>query len=173
MPRPELFTPSGARLDALDLRILAILHENARTPNSQIADAVGLSHSAALQRVKRLDEGLAIRSYSAEAEESIFANWSLLVVEIAIHATAKRARDAFEGAIRQAPEVIQAFEVMGASDYIVVAAVPVVSRWIDIQARLDPDGSAIARIAIAPMVRTLKHRSAHPALSLGTTKSVR
>jgi Lrp/AsnC family leucine-responsive transcriptional regulator len=165
-----LFAPNGTRLDAIDLRILVILHENARTPSSDIAEAIGLSPSATVQRIKRLDEGGAIQCYSAEADESMFGDWSLLMVEIELQATAKRDRGVFETLLRGASEVVQAFELMGRADYVVVAAVAAVAQWSEVQTRIDPDGSIIARVSIEPMVRTLKRRSAHPALLSGKVK---
>ena len=44
------------KLDRLDLRILCHLQKNGRASNVEIADAVGLSPSPCLVRVKRLEQ---------------------------------------------------------------------------------------------------------------------
>ena len=44
------------KLDRLDLRILAQLQKNGRMTNVDLADAVGLSASPCLIRVKRLEQ---------------------------------------------------------------------------------------------------------------------
>src|SRR5690606_39750925 len=43
-------------LDAIDRKILRVLQENARIPNVELAQAVGLSPSTCLLRVRVLDE---------------------------------------------------------------------------------------------------------------------
>ncbi|EGD02349.1 AsnC family transcriptional regulator, partial [Burkholderia sp. TJI49] len=43
-------------LDAIDRRILAILQENGRLSNQEIAERVNLSPSPCLRRIRRLEE---------------------------------------------------------------------------------------------------------------------
>ena len=54
------------KLDRLDLRILAQLQKNGRITNVDLADAVGLSPSPCLIRVKRLEQAGYISGYSAQ-----------------------------------------------------------------------------------------------------------
>ena len=48
-------------LDAVDRRILAILQENGRASNQEIAERVNLSPSPCLRRIRRLEESGLIR----------------------------------------------------------------------------------------------------------------
>ena len=48
--------PKAPKLDRIDLKILSALQSNGRITNAALADAVGLSQSPCLQRVKRLEE---------------------------------------------------------------------------------------------------------------------
>jgi DNA-binding Lrp family transcriptional regulator len=57
-----------ARLDQLDLKILAKLQADARITNQDLADAVGLSPSPCLQRVKRLEKAGIIASYRVQID---------------------------------------------------------------------------------------------------------
>jgi len=49
------------QLDAADLRILAILQEDARIPNAEIARRVGMAPSAVFERIKKLKATRVIR----------------------------------------------------------------------------------------------------------------
>jgi DNA-binding Lrp family transcriptional regulator len=51
-------------LDAIDHRLLALLQDNARTPLVTLAKRVGLSRSAAQERLKRLERDGAITGYT-------------------------------------------------------------------------------------------------------------
>lgn len=52
-------------LDAIDRRILAILQENGRLSNQEIAERVNLSPSPCLRRIRRLEETGVITGYVA------------------------------------------------------------------------------------------------------------
>ncbi len=52
-------------LDRLDLRILAKLQSHGRITNVELADAVGLSRSPCLARIKRLESAGFIAGYGA------------------------------------------------------------------------------------------------------------
>lgn len=52
-------------IDAIDRRILAILQENGRLSNQEIAERVSLSPSPCLRRIRRLEESGVIRGYVA------------------------------------------------------------------------------------------------------------
>ena len=56
---------SAPKLDRLDFRILAQLQRNGRITNVDLADAVGLSPSPCLSRVKRLEKAGYITGYGA------------------------------------------------------------------------------------------------------------
>src|SRR4051812_12143549 len=54
------------KLDRLDIRILCQLQKNARITNVDMADAVGLSPSPCLSRLKRLEKAGYIAGYGAQ-----------------------------------------------------------------------------------------------------------
>jgi Lrp/AsnC family transcriptional regulator, leucine-responsive regulatory protein len=56
---------ASIELDAIDRRILAILQENGRLSNQEIAERVNLSPSPCLRRIRRLEESGVIRGYVA------------------------------------------------------------------------------------------------------------
>jgi Lrp/AsnC family leucine-responsive transcriptional regulator len=52
-------------LDSLDLRILDILQHDCTTPRSHIAELVGLSPPAVLERIRKLEEAGVVRGFHA------------------------------------------------------------------------------------------------------------
>jgi len=69
-------------LDASDRTILAILQENARTPNSEIARRIGLAPSAVLERIRKLERAGYIRAYVAILDEKKLGHDITAFVEI-------------------------------------------------------------------------------------------
>lgn len=57
-----------ARLDKIDLNILALLQKNGKTTNTALAELVHLAPSSCLQRTKRLEQEGFIRAYHAEID---------------------------------------------------------------------------------------------------------
>lgn len=55
-------------IDDIDVKILTILQENARTSNAEIARRVGLAPSAISERIRKLEEKGVIRGYSLKLD---------------------------------------------------------------------------------------------------------
>ena len=53
-------------LDAKDLQILAILQQQGRLPNQELAKQINLSSSPCLRRVKMLEDAGVIQGYAAQ-----------------------------------------------------------------------------------------------------------
>jgi DNA-binding Lrp family transcriptional regulator len=166
-PRPQLYAPSGARLDPVDLELLRRLQEDAHIQNQALARALGLSASGCLKRVRRLEEGGAIKGYVALAEETMFASWSLLWINVKLRRRAHKRRDDFEAALRATPEVIEAHSIAGRFDYILKTALPSTSAWEALRERLDPENGFIKSVDVLPGLRTAKEKSPHPLLCTG------
>lgn len=164
---PPLYAPNGARLDAIDLELLRRLKADARVQNQTLARALGLSASGCLKRVRRLEEGGAIKGYVALTEETMFASWSMLWVNIKLRRRAHKRRDDFEAALRVTPEVIEAHSIAGRFDYLLKVALPSVSAWDALRERLDPENGFIKSVDVLPGLRTAKEKSPHPLLCTG------
>lgn len=55
-------------IDSTDRKILALLQENARTPNAEIARQVEMAPSAVLERIRKLEDRGVLSGYSARVE---------------------------------------------------------------------------------------------------------
>lgn len=107
----------------------------------------------------------------------MFDGWSMLWVSIKLRRRAHKRREAFEAALRETPEVIEAHSVAGRFDYILKIALPSVSAWDALRERLDPENGFIKSVDVAPTHTAKEKEPASFALftrtKLGRTKAVR
>jgi len=105
-------------LDKLDRKILNELRLNGRMVNAELATRVGLSESACLRRVRRLEEDQFIERYIAKVNLQKLG-WSMsLMVIITLKAQTDRDLRAFERAVSAVPEITECFLTTGEGDYI-------------------------------------------------------
>ena len=62
--------PAKTELDTTDRRIMRILSQDGRASYQAMADEIGLSRPAIMERVKRLEEGGYIRGYRVELDRA-------------------------------------------------------------------------------------------------------
>jgi DNA-binding Lrp family transcriptional regulator len=161
-----LFAPSGMRLDETDHAILRLLQVDARITVQAIGEEVELSHSGALHRVKRLEESGAIRRHLAEIDETVFEAWPMLFVEIVLTSAGRLSRAELDAAIADAPEIIEAVEIVGKCDLLLKVALPAPVYWASLQQRLDPTVALIDKARPRVVGRTIKRKGVHPLLQL-------
>jgi len=109
----------STRLDRIDMKILASLQKNGRITNLDLADAVGLSASPCLKRVKRLEQAGYVASYGAMLNIQKIGETVTVFTEITLtdHTTEYFVR--FETALRRTEEVMECHLVSGGYDYLV------------------------------------------------------
>jgi len=105
-------------LDKTDRKILNELRLNGRIANAELAARVGLSESACLRRVKRLEEDQVVERYTAKLNLPKLG-WSMsLMVIITLKGQTDRDLRAFERAVSEVPEITECFLTTGEGDYI-------------------------------------------------------
>ncbi|MCX2970161.1 Lrp/AsnC family transcriptional regulator [Streptomyces sp. TRM70308] len=113
----------SVRLDPVDLEILRLLQNDARTTYRDLAEAVGLAPSTCLDRVTRLRRtglvlGHALRLDPAKLGRSLEA---LLLVQVRPHR--RELIGPFVERVRALPESRALFHLTGPDDYLVHVAV--------------------------------------------------
>lgn len=112
----------AATLDDFDRRILAVLRENARATNVEIAEAVGLSEAPCSRRIRRMEAEGVIRGYSARMEpEAIGIGFVAYVTLVLDYITASTAQE-FVDRIGEIPEIVSCYIVSGGYDAILHVA---------------------------------------------------
>jgi DNA-binding Lrp family transcriptional regulator len=108
----------AVKLDRIDVNILAHLQRNGRITNVELADAVALSPSPCLIRVKRLEKAGYIIGYNAHIDIAKLGETVTVFTQITLtdHHLEDFAR--FEAGIRSVDEVIECHLISGGYDYL-------------------------------------------------------
>ena len=109
------------QLDAIDRRILQSLQANGRASFEELADKLGLSASATLRRVRRLEDAGVIAGYVAiVAPERVGLGLSAYIsVRLAKGSDLSRSPiDDFAAAVQAWPEVVECAALTGEMDYL-------------------------------------------------------
>lgn len=110
-------------LDEMDHRILRVLYRDARTSLQQIGKEVGLSASPCWQRIRRMESAGIIKGYSARIDPVELGYHDSVIVQLTLQSHDDQILEAFEKALCEIPEVIEACLVSGEYDYYVRIAV--------------------------------------------------
>jgi DNA-binding Lrp family transcriptional regulator len=106
------------KLDRLDLRILSQLQKNGRMTNVDLADAVSLSPSPCLIRVKRLEQAGYIAGYGAHLRLEKLGDTLTVFTEVTLNDHHREDFFRFETAIRDVDEIMECHLVSGGYDYL-------------------------------------------------------
>ena len=111
-------------IDAFDLRILAILQEDARLTNAELSERINLSPSQCSRRRSQLEEQGYIERYQAvlNREKLGFGFVNIITVTLATH-NRDNARK-FARLVASLPEVMEAHALTGEMDYFVKVVTP-------------------------------------------------
>ncbi|HWM62118.1 MAG TPA: Lrp/AsnC ligand binding domain-containing protein [Rhizomicrobium sp.] len=110
-------------LDATDKALLRELQRDGRITNQDLAQCIGLSPAACLERVKRLREKGVIRRYMIDIDPGAVDLALLIFVEVSLHSTVESALDEFKAIVRNTPEILECHLVAGGFDYLIKARV--------------------------------------------------
>lgn len=104
-------------MDPLNLAILRELQRDGRLANVDLAGRVGLSPSATLERVRRLERDGMITGYAAQVDPRALGPHMMVFVAIWLREHHKDAIQAFEHAVATIPEVLECYHVAGDADF--------------------------------------------------------
>src|SRR4051812_7990193 len=116
-------------LDEIDLNILEHLQNNARIPNVELAERVGLSPAPCLRRVRALEEAGVIRRYLALVDQNALNVGVTVFVQVTLDLQVEGRLEIFESAIMNRPEVLECYLMTGDADYLVRVVVPDVPAY--------------------------------------------
>ena len=95
------------KLDRIDLRILSQLQKKGRITNVELADAVGLSPSPCLIRVKRLEKSGYISGYGAQIQLEKLGDVQIVYTEVTLADHRREDFIKFVDAVRVVDECIE------------------------------------------------------------------
>jgi DNA-binding Lrp family transcriptional regulator len=110
-------------LDELDKAILRELQADARRTNKDIAAAVGVSPSTALERTRGLRDRGVIRGAVLDISLAAIGRGVQALIAVRIRPPSRRNIEGFRNWISQLPETIGVFVVSGGEDFLIHVAV--------------------------------------------------
>lgn len=110
-------------LDPFDHKLLDRVRRNTLEPARVTAEAVGLSESSVLRRLRRLRAEKVITADVAIVDPARVEPRILLHVLVEMTTQDRRLMEAFQAAMRASPEVQGCWDVTGETDYLLTVAV--------------------------------------------------
>ncbi|MFY3985939.1 Lrp/AsnC family transcriptional regulator [Achromobacter xylosoxidans] len=105
-------------LDDIDLRILAVLQEDGRIQNNDLAKRVGLSPSPCLRRVRLLEEAGVIERYVALLDASKVNVGFTVFARVWLKGQDETTVGEFVSEIKRMPEVMECHLMAGDCDFL-------------------------------------------------------
>lgn len=128
------------RMDAIDRKILSMLQSDGRLTVTELADRVGLSLSPCHRRVRALEKSGVIQDYRARLDPAALGLTFSAIVFVTLREGDRRAVSAFEAAVSDVLQVVEAKRLFGDPDYLLQV---LVKDLQDFQALYDATLSAL------------------------------
>src|SRR5262249_13243167 len=120
----DMLTFVPAPGDRTDRAILATLQRDGRIANVDLAEAVSLSPSACLRRVKALEASGIIEGYRAEISRTRAGLGLTVFIGLRVEGHSQQTSTRIEQALLAIPAVVACYLVAGTDDFLIEAAVP-------------------------------------------------
>ena len=118
-----------APYDRIDLAILGRLQTDGRIANIDLAEAVSLSPSACLRRLRALEQDGVIAGYRAELDRDKVGLQLTIFVELKVEGHSQQTSSRVEQALTAIPAVVACHVISGAADFLVEVAVPTLTAY--------------------------------------------
>lgn len=153
---------SGEMIDAFDRKILALLQEEGRLTNNELAERVHLSASQCSRRRQRLEEEGMIRGYRAvlDRDRLGFSLVNIISVTLATHNRDNAQR--FSELLARLPEVQEAHALTGEMDYILKVVTPDLKSLSQFVNGVLLPHESVQHVKTAIVLETLKETAALP-----------
>jgi DNA-binding Lrp family transcriptional regulator len=144
------------KIDARDRKILRLLQQDGRISNQALAADVGLSPSACLARVRRLELYGLIRGYHADVAVDRLQPQLTLFAELTLGSHDPRDFARVEAAMHVRPEILEVYQISGRFDYLIKVILPDVDAWRQFSDDLLEQAPSIAKISSHIAMKTCK-----------------
>ncbi|HTV01283.1 MAG TPA: Lrp/AsnC family transcriptional regulator [Luteitalea sp.] len=105
------------QLDPIDLHLVSLLQENARTSQADLARSVGLAPSAVMERLRKLEQRGVISGYAGLLAPRAVGLGQLAFVAVRVSGTGEQ-EEAAGGRLAGVPEVLEVHHVAGEDCYL-------------------------------------------------------
>lgn len=143
-------------LDQIDLRILGRLQRDGRATNHELAEAVGLSASPCLNRVKRLEQAGIISGYQAHIELSKVCRHVDVIAAVTLRSHSLEDFRQFEEMVVAMRYVVECTKVSGTIDYLVHFICPDIGAYQMLSDELLVLGPKVSNLSSYIVLRSIK-----------------
>ena len=151
-----------AKLDAIDLQILAALQENGRITNVDLSERVGISAPPCLRRVRALEEAGFIQGYHADLNVKALGFEVTVFAMVGLHSQAEADLQAFEKLVGTWPLVRECHMLNGDIDFILKCVAPDLSTFQSFLTGLLTPAPNVASVRTSLTIRQSKHQPGVP-----------
>lgn len=150
-------------LDAVDLKILRELTQDARSSLVVISERVSLSPTACARRLQHLEKAGVIRGYSTDIDAGVLGYHITVLVSITLDRQSESALANFEKAISRCPDVVSCYLMSGTNDYLVQVQARDMADYERIHKQHLSRLPGVARLQSSFAMRSVVKRSISPA----------
>jgi Lrp/AsnC family transcriptional regulator len=122
-------TPAPHDLDATDLRILALLQEDATLTVAEVADKVSLSPTPCWRRIQRLEKDGVIRKRVTLLDAARLNAGVTVFVSVKTNQHSAAWLERFAKAVAAIPEIVEFYRMSGEVDYLLRVVVPDIAGY--------------------------------------------
>ena len=159
--------PSGRTpLDAIDLRMLGVLQRDGRISKTALGAAVGLSASACLERLRRLEREKLIVGYHAMVNLKALAGLHTFYTEVTLGTHRAEDFERFERFVQKVEEIVECSALGGGIDYLLKVVCPDVDHYQSVIDRLLDQHIGIDRYFTYIVTKSVKSLTQMPVATL-------
>ncbi len=118
-----------ADLDATDRAILRLVQKDGRITNAALADAVGLTATPMLQRIKKLEQRGVIQRYAALVDREAVGRGTMAYVSVKLREHRLATHERFLAAVAGFDEVLECHHVAGDDDFLLKVVVRDIAEY--------------------------------------------
>ena len=145
------------KLDDIDIKILRILQDDAKTTNKEIAAALGLTTTPVFERIKKLERQGIIDGYSARINREKVGQHIVAFCHVYLKEHAQDYIEKFEERIMLLEEVIECHHIAGDSDYLLKIIVPDMPSYRDFMSNKLAAIEHIGRVQSSFVMKEIKY----------------
>lgn len=156
-------------LDRTDYKILHYLQNSGRMSNAELADAVGLSPSPCLRRVKALEQAGILKQYVALVDAKAVGLPISIFVNVTLRSQERASLLEFEQQVAVYDEVLECYLMTGSFDYTLRVVVPDLDSYERFLAERLTRIKGVANIQSSFTLKQVVYRTELPLAKAGHT----
>jgi len=149
-------------IDTIDRSILRQLQQDGRITNADLAEAISLSQSACLRRVRALEDEGAIERYTAIVNQAASGLPQSVFVQITLKSQESQDLEAFEREVHNHPQVMECYLMSGDADYLIRVIVADAADYERLHRTFLTRLPAVDRVVSSFALRTVRKKTEIP-----------